>query len=169
MNASRLKFAVLLALGLAVAALAAHAEQDQGIQAYVDKDYAAALKIFRPRAADGDSTAQFALGMMYANGEGVAQNFKSAMFWYRLAAKQGHPAAMHDIAVLYANGQGVPQDYSHAYAWYNLAAANASDETQRRLDTKHRDDFAALLPPAQLAAAQELAGRCQSSGFEECD
>ena len=36
---------------------------------------------------------QFDLGWMYANGQGVLQNFAAAVSWYRKAAVQGHSKA----------------------------------------------------------------------------
>ena len=44
---------------------------DDGLTAYEDKDYAKALKIWRPLADRGDAEAQFSLGYMYAQGQGV--------------------------------------------------------------------------------------------------
>ena len=39
----------------------------------------------RKAAEQGDATAQFNLGVMYANGEGVAEDEREAVRWYRLA------------------------------------------------------------------------------------
>ena len=41
-------------------------------------------------AEQGDATAQFNLGFMYAIGAGVPQNDAEAMRWYRMAAGQGY-------------------------------------------------------------------------------
>ena len=40
-------------------------------------------------AEQGDVTSQFTLGVMYANGTGVAQSDEQAVEWYRKAANQG--------------------------------------------------------------------------------
>ena len=37
-------------------------------------------------------TAQYNLGVFYANGEGVEQDFKEAVKWYQKAADQGDVA-----------------------------------------------------------------------------
>ena len=42
--------------------------------AYSRKDYATALSLLRPLAAQGNATAQFVLGMMYNYGQGVVQD-----------------------------------------------------------------------------------------------
>ncbi len=45
---------------------------------------------WRPLAEQGDSGAQFNLGVMYAEGEGgVPQDYEEAVRWYQLAADGG--------------------------------------------------------------------------------
>ena len=52
------------------------------------KDDAEAVRL---AAEQGDAGAQFNLGVMYANGEGVLGNDAEAVRWYR-TAEQGHAA-----------------------------------------------------------------------------
>ena len=59
-------------------------------------------------------TAQYNLGIMYAKGQGVPQDYAEAVKWYRLAADQGIPTAQNNLGFMYAKGEGVPQDYSEA-------------------------------------------------------
>src|SRR5690349_14669415 len=48
------------------------------------------------RAAQrGDAKAQFALGRMYENGDGVRENAVRAACWYRKAAERGDAAAQY--------------------------------------------------------------------------
>jgi TPR repeat protein len=75
-----------------------------------------------PTAASAHATAQFNLGVKYANGQGVPQNDAEAMRWYRLATEQGHATAQNNVGNMYADGQGVPQDYAEAMKWYRLSA-----------------------------------------------
>ena len=42
----------------------------------------------RAKAEQGDAEAQFNLGVMYANGEGVPQDDVTAYMWYNLAASR---------------------------------------------------------------------------------
>ena len=46
------------------------------MDAYKKGDYATALREWEPLANQGDADAQFSLGVMYANGEWVPQNYK---------------------------------------------------------------------------------------------
>jgi len=76
----------------------------------------------RARAEQGDAEAQGSLGTIYANGDGVTQDYAEAMRWYRRAADQGDFYAQHNIGVMYNNGEGVRQDYAEARRWYRLSA-----------------------------------------------
>ena len=71
----------------------------------VPQDYAEALKWYRLAADQGDASAQYNLGVMYAEGRGVPQDYAEALKWYRLAADQGYADAQFNLGVMYANGQ----------------------------------------------------------------
>ncbi len=66
---------------------------DEGDAAYHRGDYATALREFRSLAERGDTYAQFILGFMYTQGQGVTQDYAQAAKWYRKAADQGDPFA----------------------------------------------------------------------------
>ena len=76
----------------------------------------------RSLAAEGDAKAQFNLGAMYADGQGLPQDDSEAVRWYRRAADQGYAAAQYNLGGAYVNGRGVPQDYGEAVRWYRHAA-----------------------------------------------
>ena len=118
--------AIILVLNFASPVAAGPVED--AIAAQGRGDYATALRLFRPLADQGDALAQYNLGVMYSNGQGVPQNYAEAMKWYRLAANQGDADAQYNLGVMYDNGQGVPQDYAEAVKWYRLAA----DQGNRR-------------------------------------
>jgi len=48
-----------------------------------------AVQLLRQQAEAGDSAAQFNLGLMYANGEGVPKDLVMAYMWINLAAATG--------------------------------------------------------------------------------
>jgi uncharacterized protein len=54
------------------------------------QDYAEAVKWYRLAAEQGNANAQYNLGVMYDNGDGVVQDYAEAVKWYRLAAEQGN-------------------------------------------------------------------------------
>ena len=51
------------------------------------------IEQLRLAAEQGDASAQFNLGFMYATGEGVPKDDAKAVKWFRLAAEQGHAQA----------------------------------------------------------------------------
>ena len=58
------------------------------------QDYAEAMHWYRKAAEQGNAIAQFNLGVMYSNGEGVKRDQTEAAKWYRLAAAQGNVSAL---------------------------------------------------------------------------
>ena len=96
---------------------------EDGLAAFDRKDYATALRLWRPLAEQGDVQAQSRLGVMYILGRGVLQDYKEAVKWYRLAAEQGDAHAQFALGSLYARGDGIARNYSESVKWYKLAAA----------------------------------------------
>ena len=125
---------------------------DEGMAAYERSDYAVALEHWQPLADRQDARAQFNLGRLYANGEGVPHDYVEAAAWYRLAAEQGHGAAQFNLADLYKYGKDVPQGYVLAYMWWSVAAANQFEEADI-----HRDIVSEWMPAADITKAQRLA------------
>jgi len=76
-----------------------------------------------PEAADqGDAIAQYNLGIMYQNGEGVPEDDTEAVKWYRLVADKGYVIAQNNLGVMYQKGEGVLKNPAEAVKWYRLAA-----------------------------------------------
>ena len=99
---------------------------DEAIGAFIRRDYATAIRGFRVHAEQGDASAQFSLGVMYANGEGILKNDAEAVRWYRLAAEQGVASAQVNLGLMYVKGEGVLKDSVLAHMWYNIAGANGN-------------------------------------------
>jgi uncharacterized protein len=66
---------------------------DEAMQAYDRGDYATALRAWLPRAQQGIVEAQYNLGLLYAQGQGVPQDDGQAIQWFRRAADQGYAPA----------------------------------------------------------------------------
>jgi len=110
---------------------------DDGEAAYQRGDYAAALRIWLPLAQHGDPRAQNWLGLLYHNGEGVAQDDKTAAEWYRLAAEQDYVVAQFNLAAEYVEGAGVPHDEAAAVKWFGKAAQRGYVPAERELGTMY--------------------------------
>ena len=105
--------------------LAAAQDNEQAEQALAQLENSPEMRYQQAEA--GDANAQFLLGLQFANGDGVKQDYAKAHDWYGKAAAQGHTGAQNNIGVLYLNGHGVAQDASEAANWYRKAA-DAGDE-----------------------------------------
>jgi TPR repeat protein len=85
-------------------------------------NYDNAFDYWQKRAVDlGDAVAMNNIGVLYAGGQGVSQDYQEAMKWYRKAVDLGDTVAMSNIGFLYANGLGVSQDYQETMKWYRKA------------------------------------------------
>ena len=81
---------------------------------YSKYNYSEAFKFCSVAAEQGHAEAQFNLGVLYFNGQGVKQDFVNAKKWFEKAAKQGHAEAQCCLAGLYIQGLGVKQDLMNA-------------------------------------------------------
>ena len=59
----------------------------------VEQDLKEAAKWFQKTANQGNANAQHNLGVMYANGKGVEQNYVTAYAWESIAVTNGHNIA----------------------------------------------------------------------------
>lgn len=116
-------------------------------------DDAAAI---RGLAEQGDAEAQFVLGTMYRDGQGVAQDYDEALRWWRKAAELGVVDAQFALGNLYAGGSGVAKDNVLAYMWYSIAALQTGDEWLHAIAGSNRDALATRMTSADIFKAQQL-------------
>ena len=112
-------------------------------------------------AEQGDAQAQYNLGVLYAKGRGVAQDFKEAVKWYRKAAEQGDAFAQGKLGAMYHFGMGVPRDYIQAHKWFHLAASGEKNDHDRQRMIEKRDAVELNMTSSQTAEAQKLAQEWQ--------
>jgi S1-C subfamily serine protease len=124
---------VLSATGLAQVGADLSKIISQAEAAYDRADYDEAIRWYRLAADQGLASAQFNLGIIYANNRGILRNDAEAARWYRLAAEQGHAEAQYNLGIFYTNGQGLPQSYAEAARWYRLAADQGLASAQYNL------------------------------------
>ena len=116
------------------------------------QDDAEAVRWFRNVAVQGDADAQYNLGIMYRDGEGVPEDYAQAATWFRKAAVQGDARAQASLGIMYTIGSGVPQDYVLAHMWSNLAASQGNEGA-----TSLRELVVSKMTPEQIAKAEKLA------------
>lgn len=111
------------------------ADFQAGLDAYNRGDFTTALKEWQPLAEQGEANSQYNMGLLYARGQGVAQDYQEALAWYEKAAEQGVPAAEYNLGVMYANGQGVAANQEQAEKWFLKAAEKGVGEAVTGLAT----------------------------------
>ncbi len=111
---------------------------DAAMTAYEAKDFETAARHIRAVAERNDAEAQCLLGVFYAEGRGVEQDYAEAIKWFRKAAKEskyrkGISGAKCRLGDCYYHGTGIEQDYDKALEWYRRAAEQGNHIAQRRL------------------------------------
>jgi len=154
-----LRFPIALVLSVICLAAPAWADYQAGVDAYNSGNYATALRELRPLAEQGDPRAQFRLGSLYENGDGVPRDFAKARLWYEKAAAQGEAKAQFYLGIQSAYGEGGPLDLVQAHMWYSLAAGNGNANAPG-----FRDDLARQMTPAQIAEAHKRAREWKPKG-----
>jgi len=99
------------------------APQDGAPGAGADADVAT----LTARAEQGDAEAQYALGLRYAQGNGVTKNAFMGVQWFRAAAEQGHPLAQFEMGSAYVTGEGAQPNIAEGTQWYRRAAPNMEE------------------------------------------
>ena len=163
MRRTAITLLITLAVLLGSAGMSWSADYQKGLDAYTKKDYATALREWKPLAEQGNARAQHNLGQMYRRGDGVPQDDKTAVKWYRLAAEQGLARAQYNLGQMYAFGTGVLKDYVYAHMWGNIAATNGN-----KMGAKLRDFVEKKMTPADISTAQKLARECVRKKYKGC-
>ena len=113
-------------------------------------------------AEQGDADAQNNLGLMYANGTGVAEDDVEAVKWYRKAAEQGLAAAQNNLGYMYRAGEGVVEDATEGVKWYRKAAEQGHAMAQTVLGLAYGtgggvpEDYVVAYMWLNIAAAQGI-------------
>ena len=94
------------------------------------------LKTITAKAEQGDSEAQFGLGLMFSS-IGEAQDYAAAAQWYLKAAQLDHPLAQFNLAQMYAKGQGVERNDQEALVWMRKAADQGDAGAQFELGSRN--------------------------------
>lgn len=105
--------------------------RDQISAARSKKDYKEAIRVCM--SIPEDPVAQYYLGVMYENGQGVDQDYAEAMKWYKKGADQEDGDCQYELGRLYQYGIGVDQNYSEAVKWYKKAGDNNEAYAQTAL------------------------------------
>ena len=124
-----------------VFSISLHADYQSGLDAYTIGDYQTAMKEWIA-VTEGPATAvtppvwmetQYAIAMLYWQGQGVPRDYFQAHQWLLKAAKLNHAGAQAKLGYLYTDGISVPQDFDQAFEWYSKAARQGDIDGQYNL------------------------------------
>ena len=117
-----IRTAWLLLVVFLVGSAPALADTFEAWQAYYKGDFAKAEALAKPGAEQGDSDAQYLMGILAAEGDTGPRDDAAAVGWFRKSADQGNLDAEDSLGYAYDFGLGVPKDKEQARLWYGRAA-----------------------------------------------
>ena len=131
---------------------------DSGMQALGTGNYAEAYCQWKPLAERGHVEAQYHLGWLYANGNGLAVDIERAVVWWQRAAGQGHADAQFALGLAYTTGEGLRADLGQAVGWYLAAARQGHQDARDILLRLNGDATVGLLEIAPEIAREPWFG-----------
>ncbi len=141
-----------MAICAALLATPAAAELEEARDLLEAGEFEAALDAFWPAARSGNAEAEEWIGVIYALGLGVEQDYTRAFEWYLRAAMKGHPGAQSGVGWYYELGLGLPApDLVRAYMWYALSAIGGDPDAAISLE-----EIVKKMTPEQIDHAQVL-------------
>lgn len=88
------------------------------------------LAMWLPLAVRGHARAQYVLGRMYADGNGVPKDPQLAFSWFSKSAQQGHSEAQLHLGIMYAKGRHITRNDLKAAHWLRLASESGVAKAQ---------------------------------------
>ena len=104
-----------------------------GVAYRLEENYTQAIEWFTKSANQGLAEAEYNLGVMYYNGQGVKRDYPKAFELFTKSANQGYAKAEYNLGVMYYNGHGIKQDYQKAFEWFTKSANQGYAEAEYNL------------------------------------
>lgn len=169
----RARRTLLAVLGATFALAATPSAAESGSELYRRGHYEQALAWWKQAAAEGNAHAAYRLGVAYADGAVVPQDWQTARSWFEMAARAGDRDAQFDLGSIHDHGFGVPASAARAARWYTEAAGRGHVAAQYNLATMYErgegveKDLVQAYKWYYLAAQQGFVGTRYGS-LEEC-
>jgi hypothetical protein len=93
----------------------------QALNAYKQKDYEKAYRIWNEEAKKNNDQAMTNIGLMHLKGEGVAKDFTKAREWFEMASEYDNDSANYNLALMYQTKLGVDEDEDAALDYFRRA------------------------------------------------
>lgn len=141
------RFLLKLALSVALTSAAAAQEIEAAWRAAKAGDGLLALRALAPLAEQGNVPAQYALGAIYANGDGLGVDYQKAAHWFEQAARRGHVEAQRQL--VFMRQVGLIRNDASGTSGFRIQVATVPAEPDatrewRRLQRRHADALASL-------------------------
>lgn len=108
-------------------------------------------------AKQGDAKAQFVLGTMYRDGQGVEKNLTETLKWWEKAAEGGYVDAQFALGDIYSGGYGVTRDYVLSYMWFDITATQTESPWLSPIARSNRDALVTRMTGDEVSKAKQLA------------
>ncbi len=159
-------YILLLAWGVAGAAVAQSDAMQRALEAYESGDFETAAQLWEPLAVEGNAQAQYSMAVLFHKGQGRQEDFDKALEWYREAAEQDHVNSLFNLGVAYWEGRGVRRDQKQAVQWWSRAAELGYGAAQHNLATAY---YLGQGAQKDLSKAVLWFGRAVSSGYARAE
>ena len=110
----------------------------------------------RTLADQGDPAAQFVLGTLYRDGQGVEKDPTETLKWWTKAAELGNVDAQFALGNIYSGGYGVPRDYVLSYMWFDITAVRTEVEWVAPIARSNRDALLDRMTAAEISEAKRM-------------
>lgn len=158
-NPSKPRIDNFASLDAAVAAGNPVAQLQKGLTLLQTGKETEAAPFIRAAANQTLPAAQYYLGNMYENGQGVPADAVQARMLTERAARAGHRIAMYDLALYYIEGKGgVEADMSMAAQWFEKAAQFGMTDAQYNLAVLYERGTGVTPDPAEAYNWYAIAG-----------
>ena len=134
-------------------------------------DFKKAFELLQPLAEEGNAEAQFLLGSLYINGQGVEKDDTEGLSWIMKAARQeydqarlsafsiysglaglGDAGAMYNLGYMYLNGWGGEQDTDAGMTWLESAAKKGHERSAKVLSIIYAEGKFGIPPDGDKAS-----------------
>ncbi len=100
------------------------------------------IKQLKLAAKQGNVDSQFKLGAMYYRGEGVPQNYDTALKWCTLAAEQGNVLAQFFLGGIYYD-----KNYELVIKWFKACPVRKAARKARKLNIRDQLGILCVIYP----------------------
>lgn len=124
------------------------------------------IKWMKAAAEQNSLDAKFLLANQYGTGEIIDKDTKKAANLYLETATGGLPIGQYLLSISYFEGNGIPKNYIKGYVWALMARAQGFevDAIDNLIDLYKKE-----MAKEQIAKAQEIASKCFSSNYTQCE